>query len=458
MTALALKPDEQMERFKTYVRSLNEQFARWVVQQWETKSDKFWSHGMVDYLRHAVIIKRDHPDAAALLDQNGKSENPERKHEAQLTILPLQHSKACTLSSCDPTSAKAMADVACVNAQTVHFVRHGEGFHNIGIVNLDAHLTEAGWRQAEALNKHVAGLKPALDIQARPDRYNIVVIVSPLIRALETAAGAFGAGPFKGSGRPLMLAQSGEPDECAAHCAVACPEGIPFIAFEGCRERLGSAVCDKRRDIAFAEEQFPGIDFSHIERGADVVYDQHKVESEHAVMERGARFLQWLMARPESRIAVVSHCGFIFLTLSAFGHECAHSVQEEMHRGFDNCEMRSMIITDAAGGGRFNNSWFPGGRDRCGGQQRQNSSAGVPVCCGFRKLLSDLVGKLEEAGGIGRAVDAVCTHGGFRAAAGKLRLERCKLVWIAPGPCAAAEDDRGQSGTQATIATATPLP
>ncbi|BDA42931.1 Phosphoglycerate mutase-like protein 1 [Coccomyxa sp. Obi] len=328
--ALALKPDEQMERFKTYVRSLNEQFARWVVQQWETKSDKFWSHGMVDYLRHAVIIKRDHPDAAALLDQNGKSENPERKHEAQLTILPLQHSK------------------------TVHFVRHGEGYHNIGIVNLDAHLTEVGWKQAEALNRHIAKLKPSLDIQ--------VVIVSPLMRALETAAGAFGDGPFKGSGRPLMLAQTPEEDERAGHCAVACPEGIPFIAFEGCRERLGAAVCDKRRDIAFAEEQFPGVDFSHIERGADVVYDQHKVESEHAVMERGARFLQWLMARPESRIAVVSHCGFIFLTLSAFGHECAHSVQEEMHRGFDNCEMRSMIITDAAGGGRFNSSWFPGGR------------------------------------------------------------------------------------------------
>lgn len=67
-----------------------------------------------------------------------------------------------------------------------------------------------------------------------------VVIVSPLMRALETAAGAFGGGPFKGSGRPLMLAQSGEPDERAAHCAVACPEGIPFIAFEGCRERLGA--------------------------------------------------------------------------------------------------------------------------------------------------------------------------------------------------------------------------
>jgi hypothetical protein len=138
--ALVKTNDEQVERFKTYVRSLNEQFARWIVQQWETKSDKFWSHGMVDYLRHAVIIKRDHPDAAALLgtsspisltayitltlDQQGicsecmlifgqagshysrplqicnavpgaaeSNGKQERKHEAQLTILPVQHSK-----------------------------------------------------------------------------------------------------------------------------------------------------------------------------------------------------------------------------------------------------------------------------------------------------------------------------------------------------------------------------
>jgi hypothetical protein len=56
-------------------------------------------------------------------------------------------------------------------------------------------------------------------------------------------------------------------------------------------------VCDKRRDIAVAETHFPGVDFSHIEPGQDLVYEQHRVESEHAVMERGARFLQWLMAR-----------------------------------------------------------------------------------------------------------------------------------------------------------------
>ena len=130
---------------------------------------------MVDYLRHAVIIKRDHPEAAAAAGErsigtccvsllltshctpmawpyhpwlaqrallsgtcaallscdprmrllcaeaNGKNEHPQRKHEAQLTILPLQHSKvgptacparrSCMLHrlGCQPTSCHVQA-------------------------------------------------------------------------------------------------------------------------------------------------------------------------------------------------------------------------------------------------------------------------------------------------------------------------------------------------------------
>ena len=37
----------------------------------------------------------------------------------------------------------------------------------------------------------------------------------------------------------LLCVQTAVLDERAAHAAVTCPEGIPFIAFEGCRERLG---------------------------------------------------------------------------------------------------------------------------------------------------------------------------------------------------------------------------
>ena len=145
-------------------------------------------------------------------EANGKNENPLRKHEAQLTILPLQHSKVGGVAALSKSSPFCMTmldsivrreeslqgrcllgisisvtdqQVTCSlcnrsrarpsrftgdgsmprHAQVVHFVRHGEGYHNIGVVNEDAHLTEAGWRQADALKKHIAGLTPALDIQ-----------------------------------------------------------------------------------------------------------------------------------------------------------------------------------------------------------------------------------------------------------------------------------------------------
>ena len=62
-------------------------------------------------------------------------------------------------------------------------------------------------------------------------------------------------------------------------------------------QRAGAAACDRRRDIASAQAAFPGIDFSHIEPGKDLVYERHRVETVHAVQERGAKFLQWLMAR-----------------------------------------------------------------------------------------------------------------------------------------------------------------
>ena len=66
-----------------------------------------------------------------------------------------------------------------------------------------------------------------------------VVVASPLTRALETAAGAFGGGKWQGRGSVLMLEQSAIPGVRAAHSAVGAVAGLPFVAFEGCRERLG---------------------------------------------------------------------------------------------------------------------------------------------------------------------------------------------------------------------------
>lgn len=62
---------------------------------------------------------------------------------------------------------------AILHRQVIHFIRHGEGFHNVaGHVDHenykgweweDAHLTANGWRQAEALGRHMRGA----GIQAR---------------------------------------------------------------------------------------------------------------------------------------------------------------------------------------------------------------------------------------------------------------------------------------------------
>lgn len=121
-------------------------------------------------------------------------------------------------------------------------------------------------------------------------------------------------------------------------------------------------MCDRRRDIRHARKHFPGIDFSLIDCNSDEVYDKHHVESEHAIQQRGKLFLQWLMSCSETNIAVSSHCGLLFYMLASFGHECGESVQNYLHKGFDNCELRSIILSDTSGMSRPNPTWFPGGR------------------------------------------------------------------------------------------------
>lgn len=50
------------------------------------------------------------------------------------------------------------------------------------------------------------------------------------------------------------------------------------------------------------------------------------------MQERGVRFAEWLMGRPEKQIAVVSHSGFIHAFFQNFGGEFDHQVAQHMHR------------------------------------------------------------------------------------------------------------------------------
>lgn len=77
-----------------------------------------------------------------------------------------------------------------------------------------------------------------------------VVIVSPLQRTLETAVGVFG-GDVVSEGdilnadgeasNILMQSQDGQLNARSPRPSVRAPEGLPFIACELCRERVGMA-------------------------------------------------------------------------------------------------------------------------------------------------------------------------------------------------------------------------
>ena len=131
-----------------------------------------------------------------------------------------------------------MADAADASAKDVYFIRHGEAAHNVaprpwGEELVDARLTAVGRQQAAGLVPQAAGV--TLD----------VVIVSPLVRAIETAT--------------IGL---------AAHLE----RGVPFVVEELCREQLGPNLPDKRRPKDALAAAHPALDFSAMPDGEDTLF------------------------------------------------------------------------------------------------------------------------------------------------------------------------------------------
>ena len=69
-----------------------------------------------------------------------------------------------------------------------------------------------------------------------------------------------------------------------------------------------------------------------------------------------------LRNRPESRIAVVAHAGFIRHTLTAFADTLPAGRQEDLTEEFQNCEMRTVVLSDTGIPAPKDATRFPGGR------------------------------------------------------------------------------------------------
>ncbi|KAF7843057.1 phosphoglycerate mutase-like protein 1 isoform X1 [Senna tora] len=230
--------------------------------------------------------------------------------------------------------------------KTIHLVRHAQGIHNVeGDKNykaylnpdyFDAHLTPLGWHQVDNLRKHVhaSGLINRIDL----------VITSPLLRTIQTAVGVFGGEGYTEMTDvlPLMVANAGNTNRPAIS-SLNCP---PIVAVELCREHLGVHPCDRRRSISEYQFLFPALDFSLIDSDEDMLWEANVRETKEELAARGLKFLNWLWTRKEKEIAIVTHSGFLFHTLSAFGNDCHPLVKKEICKHFSNCELRSMVIVD----------------------------------------------------------------------------------------------------------------
>ncbi|KAG6617992.1 hypothetical protein I3842_Q136900 [Carya illinoinensis] len=225
-------------------------------------------------------------------------------------------------------------------------VRHAQGIHNVaGEKNHDAYssygffdakLSPLGWKQVHNLRKHVqaCGISKSIEL----------VIVSPLLRTMQTAVGAFGGEAYTDGVNvpPLMVANTGN----SGHPAISSLNCPPFVAVELCRERLGVNACDKRRSIREYRPLFPAIDFSLVENENDILWTPDIRETDEDVADRGHKFLKWLWTREEKEIAIVTHSAFLFQTLKAFGNDCHPVVKNEICPNFANCELRSMVFID----------------------------------------------------------------------------------------------------------------
>ena len=174
-------------------------------------------------------------------------------------------------------------------------IRHGESTFNAAHRatgedpnHRDARLTPRGEAQAKAAQARLRDIPFEL------------VVVSPLTRAIQTAALLFDGHPAE----PRLLVE---------------------VLHRECQE----SSCDVGRATSELAADFPHLDVGHLpeiwwhaEEGAALTFGL-PIEPRPLFDRRVAGFREWLRARPEKTIAVVGHGTFFYHLTGTFLENCA---------------------------------------------------------------------------------------------------------------------------------------
>ena len=160
---------------------------------------------------------------------------------------------------------------------TIYFVRHGQGFHNTGSGNydiLDPDLTPLGIDQCRALR----------DTFPYQDKIELVV-ASPLTRTIETALYAF---------EPIITRLN-----------------KPLVALPELQE-TGNIPCDTGSPVKVLEDKYKDrlVDLGLLDGQWHVKKGKY-AQTDAKISARAKEARQWLMAREETDIVVVTHGGYL---------------------------------------------------------------------------------------------------------------------------------------------------
>jgi broad specificity phosphatase PhoE len=185
-------------------------------------------------------------------------------------------------------SAPAVTALPFNECKVIHFIRHAEGEHNVaeraqpkGPLR-DAVYTDPQYFDAVLSSDGVKQCEQLQGLMSTSKLLPELVVASPLRRTLRTAT--------------LGLAMC---------------KSATWIAHEDAREHCpyGANPCDKRRSAEEQAKEFETVDFSLVPVGPDQFLEV--TETKEALDARCRRLLEFLAARPEQVIAVVSHCAFL---------------------------------------------------------------------------------------------------------------------------------------------------
>lgn len=166
------------------------------------------------------------------------------------------------------------------------FIRHGEAQHNVAWYKYgekayymkeitDPKLTNTGESQALHLGNNFKDINSVE-----------LVIVSPLMRCLQTATNIF-------LGHNVEM--------------IACEEAREFP--------MGLQYANKRSNKSLLRKEFPHVNFINLKTDEDVLWNSERLETLDELNTRTENLYTYIKKRPEKNIAVVSHSTFIMNAL-----------------------------------------------------------------------------------------------------------------------------------------------